>query len=903
MNTFYHKYSTMRRLVHFTILLLFVSAGAMAQTKFWVAPGASGNWSNAANWSNTSGGPGGAGAPVAGQNAIFNGNSTANCLMDVASVTINSLSITNAYSGTISPAGTVNMTLAGSLAIGGGTFVGPDNLVVTAGFVQSSGVFTSGNFTNILDAATFNGGTSNLNGTVQFNRNASYLPAHTINPGTSTVIVTGITNSALNINNALAGTVNFYNLTINKTTAGADNLNIGVGDVVIVENNFTLQNGFYRGANSSLQVGSGFAVEQTARGGIANLEFNGSQNGIVRINAPWTTNTSGVGTTIVNKSVPTATLSFVTDLPSNSILLNQTLTGNFQVVNGTIDFPDGDDVVWNYANIQTSPGGTISATNGNMTFFSNFNNSGTFIGNTGTVTFGGALNTTYSVGTTAQNGTTTFYNVVLNRTASSSLLIELGDRLTASNNLTIQNGHFTVPGGSITNEAFVQVGGNLEVLAGASTMPPSIHLEFGGPNPQTVSFAAGTSGHFNGNISLVKSAPGPITLNTPIVLDAASQLVTFTGGVVNTTNVNTINFAGNGAVATGGNASSHVDGPILRTGSTAFTFPTGDAGFYGPIHISGAGFNSNISNATYIAQYVRSSPDPLYPIDQLSPTNPPDLKISELEYWILDQQGPTVAGPRIWLSYSGNSGVTDPTTIGVTQWDNPGFWQLIGNGGLQNVAGASYVASASTNVSNVSSANPVFTLSTIDPIANPLPVTWLSFTGRYFNGSVDLNWSTSLEVNNEEYTIERSADGQNFTAIGNVPGVGNTTSISRYSFKDTNPLSGSAYYRIKQTDRDGKFSYSDVIRVSNNEVALKGIRLFPNPVSGNMPLTIENGNWSNKKVTITIYNAVGGIVRQEQITFGSDSRAKINVESLQKGSYFITTSINNERQTMQFFIQ
>jgi hypothetical protein len=56
-------------------------------------------------------------------------------------------------------------------------------------------------------------------------------------------------------------------------------------------------------------------------------------------------------------------------------------------------------------------------------------------------------------------------------------------------------------------------------------------------------------------------------------------------------------------------------------------------------------------------------------------------------------------------------------------------------------------------------------------------------------------------------------------------------------------------------------------------------------------------------VTITIYNAVGGIVRQEQITFGSDSRAKINVESLQKGSYFITTSINNERQTMQFFIQ
>jgi hypothetical protein len=389
-----------------------------------------------------------------------------------------------------------------------------------------------------------------------------------------------------------------------------------------------------------------------------------------------------------------------------------------------------------------------------------------------------------------------------------------------------------------------------------------------------------------------------------LLLDVVGQTVTFTNGILATTATNTINFSTNGIFAAGGNNNSHIDGPVLRTGNTAFTFPTGAEGIFAPIHISGAGFNSNITTSTYRAQYVRNNPHPIYPIDQQSPLNPPQLKISDAEYWILDQQGATTPGPRIWLSYEASrSGVTDPTTIGVTAWDFPGFWQLIGNGGLQNVGGVSYVSSASSSVSNVSSGDPVFTLSTIDPIANPLPVTWLSFTGRYFNGSVELNWSTSLEVNNEEYTIERSADGQNFTTIGNVAGVGNTTSISRYSYKDTNPLSGSAYYRIKQTDRDGKFSYSEVIRVSNSEVALKGIRLFPNPSSGKMPLTIENGSWSNKKVTITIYNAVGGIVRQEQITFGSDSRAKINVDALQKGSYFITTSINNERQTLQFFIQ
>jgi hypothetical protein len=894
----------MRRLVHFTILLLFVSTGAIAQNKYWVAPGASGNWSNAANWSLTSGGAGGAGAPTAAQSAIFNGGSIANCLLDPATITLGSITINGPYTGSIIPAGTTTMTLSGSFIVGGGSFTGPDNLTVTSSFTLGNGVFTTGANTTFNEVAAFNSGTANFNGTVTFNRNANFaFPANTLNPNTSTVVISGITNSAINVNANNPGSITFYNLTINKTNTSADNFNVGVGDVFTVLNDFSLQNGFYRGQGTTLQVGAGFTVGQTSKGGNANLVFNGTQNGTVRVNAPWSTPTTGSGTTTINKSAPTATLSFVTDLPSNTIDFNQVTNSDFVITSGTLNFPDGDDVIFNANNFTIGTAGTVSGTNGNMTIRSNFNNSGNFIANNGTVTFESTVKT-YSVGTIAQNGTTNFYNVVLNMAPSGILNIQLGDRLTASNNLTLQSGIFSVPGGDINNQGFVQVGGNLNVTSGSANMPPAVHLEFGGPNAQTVSFASGTNSFFNGNISFVKTAPGPITLNSQIVLDAASQLITFTGGVINSTSVNTLNFAGNGAIAVGGNSSSYIDGPVLRSGTSAFTFPTGDGGIYAPIHISGAGFNSVLPNATYLAQYVRSNPDGTYPTDQLSPTNPPELKISELEYWILDQQGPATTGPRVWLSYEGSrSGVTDPTTIGVTAWDFPGFWQLIGNGGLQNVAGVSYVSSASTNVSNVSSADPVFTLSTIDEIANPLPVTWLSFTGRYFNGSVDLNWSTSLEVNNEEYTIERSADGQSFTTIGNVAGVGNTSSVSRYTFKDTNPLSGSAYYRIKQTDRDGKFSYSEVIRVANGEVALKGLRLFPNPSSGKMPLTIENGNWSNKKVTITIYNAVGGIVRQEQITFGSDSRAKINVEALQKGSYFITTSINNERQTMQFFIQ
>ena len=904
MNTFYHKYSTMRRLVHFTILLLFVSAGAMAQAKFWVAPGASGNWSNPANWSNSTGGPGGAGAPITGQSAQFDGVSDANCILDLPAITIRSLNVGAGYTGTISPGGTNSLTIEASVLINNGTVTFPAISSIGVFFVQNGGNFTPGSTSTLFaDAVTLNGGTFTGSGNMTFNRNITINSlTHNFIPGTGTAIFDGTANAAINNNGSAPGSISFFNMEVNKTNPAANTLNIGVADQVVILNNLILTNGILRAPSASVQIGGGLTVAQTSLGGIANFEFNGASNGNVVIDAPLT---QQPGSTIaINKSNPSAVLSFTTGLPSNLINLNSLANATMNLNSGTIDFPDGDNVNWNYVNFNIGSGGTVIGSAGTMTFPGNFHNSGNFSGNNGTVVFQSNVQRNYSVGTPAINGSTSFFNVVLDNTSPTGFMnIELGDRLIATNNLTFTNGTFISTGGSLTAPSFLEVGGNLTFQPGALPLSSAIQLEFSGPNAQSINLGAGQSSFINGNISLVKSAPGPVTLNSPLVIDVPGQIVNFAGGVLATTNTNILNFAINGVFATGGNAGSYVDGPILRSGNSAFTFPTGDAGFYGPIHISGAGFNSGIANATYIAQYIRSSPDPLYPIDQLSPTNPPDLKISELEYWILDQQGPTVAGPRIWLSYSGNSGVTDPTTVGVTQWDNPGFWQLIGNGGLQNVGGASYLASASTSVSNVSSANPVFTLSTIDEIANPLPVTWLSFTGRYFNGSVDLNWSTSLEVNNEEYTIERSADGQNFTAIGNVPGVGNTTNISRYSFKDTNPLSGSAYYRIKQTDRDGKFSYSDVIRVSNSEVALKGIRLFPNPVSGKMPLTIENGNWSNKKVTITIYNAVGGIVRQEQITFGSDSRAKINVESLQKGSYFITTSINNERQTMQFFIQ
>lgn len=91
-----------------------------------------------------------------------------------------------------------------------------------------------------------------------------------------------------------------------------------------------------------------------------------------------------------------------------------------------------------------------------------------------------------------------------------------------------------------------------------------------------------------------------------------------------------------------------------------------------------------------------------------------------------------------------------------------------------------------------------------------LPIVLTSFEVIKAENIANVTWSTATETNNDYFTIERSADGSNFTSIGMVDGAGNSSSSIDYSYIDDAPLAGTSYYRLKQTDYDGQFSYSDV---------------------------------------------------------------------------------------------
>jgi len=113
----------------------------------------------------------------------------------------------------------------------------------------------------------------------------------------------------------------------------------------------------------------------------------------------------------------------------------------------------------------------------------------------------------------------------------------------------------------------------------------------------------------------------------------------------------------------------------------------------------------------------------------------------------------------------------------------------------------------------------------------PLPVELTSFSVSFNKDKVLLNWTTATEVNNYGFEIETSTNPAiTWEVIGFVNGHGNSNSPNDYSFVYSNPLSSDIYFRLKQIDKDGKFSYSSVIELKNNlvkEFILE--QNYPNP--------------------------------------------------------------------------
>lgn len=156
-----------------------------------------------------------------------------------------------------------------------------------------------------------------------------------------------------------------------------------------------------------------------------------------------------------------------------------------------------------------------------------------------------------------------------------------------------------------------------------------------------------------------------------------------------------------------------------------------------------------------------------------------------------------------------------------------------------------------------------------------LPITLVSFFGEAFNETTNvLKWITSTEINNDFFTLERSSDAINFEPIATISGAGNSNQINNYSAFDYIQYSSSVthYYRLKQTDFDGKFTYSDIVVLNNN---------FSHNVYYNHTLQqLEIGNIENGRVDI--YNLQG-----QKINSFTARGNNVNL-NLAKGMYLVS---------------
>jgi len=177
-----------------------------------------------------------------------------------------------------------------------------------------------------------------------------------------------------------------------------------------------------------------------------------------------------------------------------------------------------------------------------------------------------------------------------------------------------------------------------------------------------------------------------------------------------------------------------------------------------------------------------------------------------------------------------------------------------------------------------------FEITNFQIAAGTLPVTLSLFNAKQSGEQVKLDWTTQSESNSDRFEVERSTNGKDFKLISTVKAAGNSTLTQNYSAIDNNPENGNNYYRLRQVDLDGKFTYSMIKTLKWSALSL--IKVYPNPVR-NM-VTLRFTPERTETTSITMFDGAGKTIQRRNIAAvaGSNMVTEWNVEALAPGIYF-----------------
>ncbi len=231
--------------------------------------------------------------------------------------------------------------------------------------------------------------------------------------------------------------------------------------------------------------------------------------------------------------------------------------------------------------------------------------------------------------------------------------------------------------------------------------------------------------------------------------------------------------------------------------------------------------------------------------------------------------------------------------LGTTLSDYVLLYRAGLTGNWTELATASNLTGDRATFNNVTlSSDGYYTIGSKNYTTSILPIELMSFEAKADEDKVNLKWTTASEKNNQSFTIEKTADGENFEIVAVIPGAGNVNSQRSYSHTDNKPYQGLSYYRLKQSDFSGDITYSKLLAVYSDK-EIEDLLIYPNPSEGNF--TISSAVFDERPVIVKLIDATGKTVFNKTL-LANGQKLSISIEnSLQAGNYMLL--ITNEHRT------
>lgn len=179
------------------------------------------------------------------------------------------------------------------------------------------------------------------------------------------------------------------------------------------------------------------------------------------------------------------------------------------------------------------------------------------------------------------------------------------------------------------------------------------------------------------------------------------------------------------------------------------------------------------------------------------------------------------------------------------------------------------------------------------PVLQQAPNPLSGFAADYQEPSVQLSWTTAMELDAAYFEVNKSVDGFNFATLGSVQAQGGSGSVTRYSYIDPGPVLRRTYYRLRIVDRQGNSVYSKTISVRAGNSGITLNNLYPNPVKDE--LIVDWTGTNSMKIQISIRTLGGTVMQTSTVTSVQGyNQYRLNTSQLSAGQYFLVLDYEND---------